>query len=144
MDDLGKSKCKLMETRSMGVINGVERFMSAEDFPKYDVVLSCVDSSSFRRELYEFWASKKDKGDLKFWVDGRCQSRTISVLNSETDPETLKNYTTDKDIRASCLLANDKENNVSHLSPMIVAALEVQTLMNWLRGITTKERTTQV
>ncbi len=143
-EDLGKYKAKVFEERSAGLVTAVPRFMTKEDFTKYDVIFSCVDSSSFRRELYNFWMGEEDKGDLKFWIDGRCSSRTIAHMNAETPHDVLKRFISEEDVRASCLLQYEKDNNISHVTPSIIAGISVQCFLNWLRGQPTKERVIQL
>jgi molybdopterin/thiamine biosynthesis adenylyltransferase len=140
LDDLGKSKAKVFEERSLGVVNAVERFMTPSDFANYDVVLCCVDSTEFRRNLYNFWLDEKDKGDLKYWIDGRCSSRTVVLMHAEANPQTLRENIIDADIRTGCLLQYEKDNNISQATPRIIASIVIQTFMNWLRGEATKER----
>ena len=139
-DDVGKFKSKVFEERSAGLITAHNRFMTKDDFKNYDVIFSCVDSSSFRRDLYNFWLGDEDKGELKFWVDGRCNSRQIVHMNSDVSKDTLKRFISEEDVRASCLLQFEKDNNISHVTPSIIAGISVQCFMNWLRGETTKER----
>lgn len=129
-DDLGKHKAKVLEDKY--AVTAVTRFMTVEDFPKFDVIFSCVDGMEFRRQLYEYkWQNPNGK---LFWVDGRCTSRFMTVLNSEVDRPTLERTVDNSTERGGCLLQYEKENNISHATPKIVAAIMMQTFLNYLRG----------
>jgi molybdopterin/thiamine biosynthesis adenylyltransferase len=133
IDDVGKHKVEVLEDKY--VVNGIKRRMTAEDFEKYDVIFSCVDSMEFRKSLYEYsWTA--DKGKL-FWIDGRCTSRQAALFNSDLPKETLLPYIDDSKEEGGCLLAYEKEQNISHALPVIVAGMMVQTFLNKLRGQTT-------
>jgi molybdopterin/thiamine biosynthesis adenylyltransferase len=134
-DDIGKSKVKVLEDKY--VVNGITRFMDEKDFKKYDVIFSCVDSMEFRRKLYG--VPIKDKSKL-FWIDGRCTSRQGAIFNSQLNPEDLQKYITNDDIRGGCLLNFEKENNISHTLPLIVAGMMVQAFLNFIRGEKTDKK----
>jgi molybdopterin/thiamine biosynthesis adenylyltransferase len=130
IDDVGKHKVEVLEDKY--VVNGMKRRMTVEDFENYDVIFSCVDSMEFRKKLYEYsWT--KDKGKL-FWIDGRCTSRQAALFNSDLPKETLLPYIDDSKEEGGCLLAYEKEQNISHAIPIIVAGMMVQTFLNKLRG----------
>lgn len=134
-EDIGKSKVKVLEDKY--VVNGITRFMDEKDFKKYDVIFSCVDSMEFRRKLYG--TPVKDKSKL-FWIDGRCTSRQGAIFNSQLNLEDLQKYITNDDIRGGCLLNFEKENNISHTLPLIVAGMMVQAFLNFIRGEKTDKK----
>lgn len=135
MDDIGKPKVKVLEDKY--IVNGITKYMEEKNFKKYDVIFSCVDSMQFRKTLYNYSFENKTK---LFWVDGRCTSRQGAVLNSALDKEDLKKYITDQDIRGGCLLDFEKENNVSHTMPLVVAGIMVQAFLNFIRGEKTDKK----
>ena len=135
-DDLGRRKAEIVSERTAKVITPEYRFMTADDFPKFDVVFSCVDSMTFRRELYNY--GFKHPG--LYWVDGRCSSRNIGLFNSKVSQKLLKASLSDSDERRGCLLAVDKEKKVSHITPVTVASLMAQTFLNHLRGTDTTDQ----
>lgn len=130
-DDLGRPKAEIVAERTLGVIKPVSRFMTAEDFPNYDVVFSCVDSMTFRTSLYEYGFKNKNK---IYWIDGRCGSRNIGVFSSLLSEKTLRSTLTDSTERKACLLGFDKAAKVSHITPTIVAAMMTQWFLNHIRG----------
>lgn len=133
IDDIGKHKVEVMEDKY--VVNGIKQRMTEDDFGKYDVIFSCVDSMTFRKSLYEYsWS--KDDGKL-FWIDGRCTSRQGALFNSDVPKQALLQYIDDSKEEGGCLLAYEKEQNISHTLPVIVAGMMVQTFLNKLRGQTT-------
>lgn len=134
MEDISKHKVKVLEDKY--VVNGITRFMDEKDFKKYDVVFSCVDSMEFRRKLYGY----TEESDKLFWIDGRCTSRQGAIFNSALDKNDLKKYITQDDIRGGCLLNHEKEQNISHTIPLVVAGMMVQTFLNFLRGEKTDKK----
>ncbi len=129
VDDIGKYKVSVLEDKY--VVNGVKKRMTSADIKKYDVVFSCVDNMPFRKSLYEYgW----DHPNKVFWVDGRCTSRQAAVYNSDLSKELLVTQINDSVDEAGCLLAYEKEQNISHAIPTIVAGIMVQTFLNRIRG----------
>jgi molybdopterin/thiamine biosynthesis adenylyltransferase len=129
IDDIGKHKVSVMEDKY--VVNGIPRRMGEEDFINYDLIFCCVDNMPFRKSLYEYsWNQDKDK---LFWVDGRCTSRQGAVFTSDLPKETLVNYIDASKVEGGCLLAYEKEQNISHTLPVVVAGMMVQAFLNKLR-----------
>lgn len=130
LDDIGKHKVKVLEEKY--ITNGLTRRMTEEDFGKYDVIFSCVDNMPFRKSLYEYgWSVGNEK---LFWVDGRCTSRQGALLTSDMLRPALESLIDDSSQEGSCLLAYEKEQNISHTLPLIVAGMMVQAFLNKLRG----------
>jgi molybdopterin/thiamine biosynthesis adenylyltransferase len=130
IDDIGKHKVKVLEEKYIAM--GLARRMTEEDFSKYDVVFSCVDSMPFRKSLYEHgWKVGQDR---LFWIDGRCTSRQGALFTSDMLRPALEQNINDSQEEGSCLLTYEKEQNISHTLPTIVAAMMVQAFLNKLRG----------
>lgn len=130
VDDIGKHKVKVLEEKY--IANGITRRMTEEDFGKYNVIFSCVDSMQFRKSLYEYsWTRSQDE---LFWIDGRCTSRQGALLHSDMLKPALEPFINDSQEEGGCLLAYEKEQNISHTLPLIVAGMMVQTFLNKLRG----------
>jgi hypothetical protein len=135
VDDVGKHKVKVLEEKY--IANGLTRRMTEEDFDKYDVIFSCVDNMSFRKSLYEYgWTKGREK---LFWIDGRCTSRQGALLSSDILRSTLEPLVDSSAQEGSCLLAYEKEQNISHTLPLIVAGMMVQAFLNKMRGQTTSK-----
>jgi hypothetical protein len=133
-DDIGQQKAVLCANRYQ--MTAVPRFMTTEDFKGYDVVFSCVDSMTFRKDLYQYgWEHPE-----LFWIDGRCSSRQIGVYHAKLSRKSIEGDLTDSKARTGCLLAVDKANKVSHATPQIVANMMVQTFLNYLRGEVQSEK----
>lgn len=131
LDDIGRHKVDVLEDKY--VVNGLKRRMTTDDFKDYDLIFSCVDSMEFRKKLYEYsWTQDKDK--KLFWIDGRCTSRQGALFNSDIPKETLEQYINDSKEEGGCLLAYEKEENISHTLPSVVAAMMVQAFLNKLRN----------
>lgn len=128
-DELGQPKVEILANRY--AVTPVSRFMTVEDFPKYDLIFCCVDSMVFRSELYKWsWENPKKL----FWIDGRCESTQGAVFNSTISQAQLEKFLNDNTERRGCLLKDEKENNISHTLPIIVAATMLQVFLNFLRG----------
>lgn len=129
-DDIGKYKVSVLEEKY--VVNGIKKRMTEKDFKNYDMIFSCVDSMPFRKSLYEYgWTAGKNK---LFWVDGRCTSRQGALFNSDLPKDQLQPYVDSSQEEGGCLLAYEKEENISHTLPTIVAGMMVQSFLNKIRG----------
>ena len=130
IDDIGKHKVKVLEEKY--IANGITRRMTEDDFGKYNVIFSCVDSMQFRKSLYEYgWKAGKDE---LFWIDGRCTSRQGALFTSDALRPALEPFINESQEEGGCLLAYEKEQNISHTLPTIVAGMMVQAYLNKLRG----------
>jgi molybdopterin/thiamine biosynthesis adenylyltransferase len=134
LDDIGKPKVKVLEEKY--VINGITSYMTEKQFKKYDVIFSCVDGMEFRKMLYEYGFSSKNL----FWVDGRCTSRQGALFTSDLPEGELKKYISDATDRGGCLYEYEKEQNISHALPIVVAGMMLQAFLNWLRGEKTDKK----
>jgi molybdopterin/thiamine biosynthesis adenylyltransferase len=129
IDDVGRYKVNVLEEKY--VVNGIKKRMTVADFKNYDVVFSCVDNMPFRKSLYKYgW----DNPGKLFWVDGRCSSRQGALFNSDLPQSMLLPYLDDSQDEAGCLLSYEKEQNISHTLPLIVAGMMVQNFLNKMRG----------
>ncbi len=135
-EELGRYKAEIVSERTGGIIRPELRFMTALDFPAFDVIFSCVDSMTFRRELYAYGFNNPEL----YWIDGRCSSRNIGVFNSRLSPKILKPTLSDSDERRGCLIAADKQNKISHVTPVIVAGIMAQTFLNHERNEDTSDQ----
>lgn len=132
--NFGEADLHTMKADSLAnrfAVTPIKRFMTAEDFKNYDLIFSCVDSMSFRKSLYEWsWANPKGA----FWIDGRCESRQGAIFNKSIPRKNLEKMLSDSQDRTGCLLKYEKENNISHALPIIVAGMMMQAFLNYWRG----------
>lgn len=127
--DLNKPKVACMADRYM--VTPHQRMMTKDDFKNYDLIFSCVDSMVFRKELYEYcWNNKNSP----FWIDGRCESRQAALFTKDAPREKLEQMLSDSKERTGCLRKYEKENDISHFTPIIVAARMAQVFLNYQRG----------
>ena len=129
-DDVGRYKAEIVAERCGGLVNAHKRYMTKKDFEKYDVVFSCVDSMTFRKDLYTYGF----KNPELFWIDGRCSSRQIGLYHAKVPQKQLEAALSDGKERTGCLREVDKKNKVSHVTPQIIAGIMAQTFLNYLRG----------
>ena len=127
-EDVGKYKADLCADK-FGM-TAQKRFMTKKDFKNYDVVISCVDSMTFRKDLYEYGFENPEL----FWIDGRCTSRSIGLMHSKLPKASLEQEISNSKERTGCLLSFEKEKKISHVTPQIVATMIVQTYLNYIRG----------
>lgn len=132
--DIGSYKVDVLADKY--IVNAKKARMTREDFDKYDLVFSCVDNMPFRKSLYEY--SWENPGKI-FWIDGRCSSRQAAVFNADISKESLVQWISDSKEEAGCLLAYEKEADISHVTPTIVAGLMAQTFLNKIRGFKTNK-----
>lgn len=128
-DDLNELKVQSLANRY--AITPHARFMTKDDFNKYDLIFCGVDSMTFRKELYDWSHANPGRG---FWIDGRCTSRQGAVLNKTQSKTKLDKFITDSQERTGCLLKFEKENNIAHALPITVASMMLQTFLNYIRG----------
>lgn len=127
-EDVGQQKATLCADKY--VMTPVIRFMEPKDFKNYDVIFSCVDSMKFRKDLYTYgW----EHPELT-WIDGRCSSRQIGLYHSKLSRKSIEGDLTDSEERQGCLLAYDKKAKTSHATPQVIAAMMLQTFLNYIRG----------
>lgn len=129
-EDIGNLKVNSVAERY--AVTPVSKFMTVEDFGKYDLIFSGVDSMTFRKSLYEWSWQNPDKA---FWIDGRCESRSGAVFNKTNSRKELEQMLSDSQERTGCLLAYEKEQNIAQVLPVIVAGMMTQVFLNYLRGI---------
>ena len=129
-EDVGKYKAEIVAERCGGLITAHKRFMTKKDFENYDTIFSCVDSMTFRKDLYNYGFAHPEL----FWVDMRCSSRSIGLFHSKVPKKQLEAALSDSTERTGCLREVDKKNKTSHVTPQIIAGIGCQTFLNFLRG----------
>jgi molybdopterin/thiamine biosynthesis adenylyltransferase len=101
----------------------------------YDIVISGVDNSKFRRMFFEYM----HKHPKKYWVDMRAEGTQIAIYTKHpknTLPEliaTLPNETLDAS-STSCQRSWELGAGVVQLGNKIVALIGAQFLLNHIRG----------
>jgi molybdopterin/thiamine biosynthesis adenylyltransferase len=128
-EDLNTMKVESLANRF--AITPKAKLMVAVDFPNYDLIFCGVDSMTFRQDLYKWSWENPNKA---FWIDGRCESRMIAVFNKSIPRTKLEQMLNDSKERTGCLKKFEKENNVSHVMPIIAAGVMMQTFLNYMRG----------
>ena len=61
------------------------------------------------------------------------------MFNKLNSKKILDQVISDNQERDGCLLKYEKENNISHAMPIIVAGMMMQTFLNYIRGKTDLE-----
>lgn len=129
-EDIGKYKVDVVVERCGGLVNGHKRFMTKKDFANYDMVFSCVDSMTFRKDLYNYGFAHPEL----FWIDGRCSSRQVGLYHARLSQKSLESSLSDSKERTGCLREVDKKSLTSHVTPQIIAGMVAQTFLNYLRN----------
>ena len=128
-EELGKKKVDILADRY--AFKAVSKYGEEKDLKNFDVVISCVDNFPFRNSLYAYG----DAHPELFWIDGRCTSNLGMVFNSKI-PAQIRNTWLDKEDTesGSCLHEWEKEQNISHAMPIIVASAMMQVFLQAIRG----------
>ncbi len=132
--DIGKNKAQAMLGKCVFldmVVNKV--FANAKDLTGFDAVVSCVDSSDWRKEMFKVL---EPKGTM--WIDLRSEGRAIAAYmkSKKNTLETMLATLPDTRERGSCQNAFELENNVVQIGNRIVAMIGVQMILNYTRGDT--------
>jgi len=136
--DVMDSKVKILEAK-YGIV-GIEGLIETEDqFKGFDVIISAVDNTSFRKMLFKYVFKKKNEN--AYWIDLRSEGRTISAY-SKHKKHTLKSMQETlpkKEVKdGSCQLKYEKEAGIFQTGNKTIACLGVQMLLNWTRGDTNR------
>jgi hypothetical protein len=107
-----------------------------------DIIVSCVDNTSFRSHLFEWQESNPN-----FWIDLRSHGRIVVRLSKSSSNtkdylmSTLPKEETHED--GSCQRAIDIENNLIQVGNRIIAMIGAQTIINHVRGVSQDSRFTR-
>ena len=126
IDDIGKAKVDVLADKYS--VNGIKKLLTKEDLKDYDLVFCCVDNMVFRKDLYNYgWELEDQKPNEKkfFWIDGRCTSRQCALFTSSALRPSLTPYISDSKESGGCLLAFEKEQNISHTLPIKIGRAHV-------------------
>lgn len=107
------------------------RITQAEQFENYDLVVSAVDNTVFRKLMFETLISQE-----KDWLDARAEGRACSLMGSHasnTLEKMLQTIPVEKEDQ-SCQRAFELENNIVQTGNRIIAAITAQNILNWVRG----------
>lgn len=135
--DIGKNKAQAMFDKTVFLnMETKSVFANAKDLTEFDAVVSCVDSSDWRKEMFKIL---EPKGTM--WIDLRSEGRAVAayVKCKKNTLETMLATLPDTRERGSCQNTFELENNIIQIGNRIVAMIGVQMILNYLRkdsGIT--------
>ena len=130
--DITDYKSDSLATR-YSFLNRVERVTNPETLNDYDIIIAAVDNSQFRKLLYDWAATKKDK----YWIDLRSEGRSIAYYTKNKINTLDKMYNTlveTSEEGTSCQLNFELEAGIIQQGNKIIATIGSQLLLNKLRG----------
>lgn len=117
-------KCLFLKMRPM------DTFAKVEDLVDFDLVVSCVDSSDWRKEMFTELEKKNT-----MWIDLRSEGRALAAYMKckKNSLEAMLATLPDTKERGSCQNAFELENNIIQIGNRVVAMIGVQMILNYLR-----------
>lgn len=112
-----------------GFTADTKRIESAEQFKKFDCVISAVDNTPFRKLLFNECSS--------YWIDLRSEGRQFAAYTkhpANTLEYLLDTLPKEEVLSGSCQRQYEFENNIIQTGNVLVAAIGRQMLLNWYRG----------
>lgn len=132
LEDLTEEKAESLSAR-FGFGARVERITDPKSFKYFDCIVSAVDNAKFRRMLFK----AADKNDELFWIDLRCEGRTIAAFTKHKVNTLKKMLATvpkeDNEEDGSCQLEYELSAGIIQNGNKIIAAIGSQYILNWLR-----------
>jgi len=113
----------------------ITRVLTSKYLDKFDVVISAVDNVPFRKLLFKWGKSNKNKN--KYWIDLRSEGRNIAYFvkhKSNGYDDMLKTLEGGGDENYSCQLRYELDSNIIQQGNKIIAYIGSQLLLNYLRG----------
>lgn len=107
------------------------RITDGKELKKYDLVVSAVDNTSFRKLMFTTCINEGID-----WIDARAEGRACSLMSSHpqnTLPAMLKTIPKDKEDQ-SCQRSFELDNGIVQTGNRVIAAILSQQILNWYRG----------
>lgn len=128
-----KAECTVQKYKEhSGVWTALTRYVTdPSDLENYDLVISAVDNTKFRKMLFNECVGKK------MWIDLRAEGTTVAAFLEHPDNTLEKMLATVKVEKEnqSCQRSFDMEAGTIQLGNKIIAAIGAQYVLNWSRGI---------
>jgi hypothetical protein len=108
----------------------IKKIEDIEDLADFDLIISAVDGSSFRKLLF------KNEDKFTYWIDLRSEGRSIAYYtkHEKNTQKVLLGSIEEGREGGSCQLAYELNNNIIQLGNRIIGPIGAQLLVNHLRG----------
>lgn len=130
-EDVTDYKTESLSAR-FGFESIVKRLDKPTDLTKYDLVVSAVDNTAFRKLLFETAEANPDM----HWIDLRSEGRSIAAFTKSKNNTLEKMMATipEEVKEGSCQREYELANGIIQSGNRIVAEIGAQYILNWLRG----------
>lgn len=106
-----------------------EKIESLAALERYDLVVSAVDNTSFRKMIFE-----NEPENNFYWIDLRSEGNQVSAYTQGMDREKLLQTVSVNAEGKSCQRAWELEQGIIHNGNKIIASIGSQYILNWYRG----------
>lgn len=128
MEDIADAKVDSLNIRyGFNALN--KRIEDVEELKKYDVVVSAVDNTIFRKMLFE-----NEPQEDYYWIDLRSEGNQVSAYTKGLDKIKLLDTVPKEVAGASCQRAYELEQGIIQNGNKIIASIGSQYLLNYFRG----------
>ena len=131
MEDITDNKAFVME--SMYGFKAIPKAITrTEELEDFDLIISCVDNTSFRRMLFNYCNKRENYSDF---IDLRSEGTTIMALTShpKNDIEYLLSTIPEEIQDASCQRPFELEGGIIQQGNKIIAGIGSQFVLNYIR-----------
>ena len=129
IEDITDNKALVMESKYG--FSGIDTIINrSEQMADYDLIISCVDNTSFRRMMFN---TCEKTG--KYFIDLRSEGTTIMALtkHKKNDIETLLATIPEEIQDASCQRSFEFEGGIIQQGNKIIAGVGSQFVLNYIR-----------
>ena len=106
-----------------------DRITSLAQIEEFDLVVSAVDNTSFRRLIF----NNIPDNDF-YWIDLRSEGNQVSAYTKGADKQLMLNTVSVDAEDKSCQRQFELDQGIIHNGNKIIAAIGAQYVMNWNRG----------
>ena len=134
LEDISDAKVDSIQTRYLfeGFSGRVEDVTFLEN---YDVVVSAVDNTVFRKMLFD-----NEPQESYYWIDLRSEGNQVSAYSKGADKEMLLASVSGEVLDASCQRKFELEQGIIQNGNKIIAAIGSQMILNFYRGEMNKKQ----
>jgi len=132
-DDLMENKARCLGHRYSFIY--IDRFLEIpKDVESYDAIISAVDGTMFRKQLFDYVFNKNKK---IYWIDLRATGKTVACYSKHkklTYEYMMSTLPSDDVENGSCQLPFELNSNIIQGGNRIIAEIGAQLILNWYRG----------
>lgn len=134
-EDVLVNKAEALAKRCSIVSKAIIKKITNENIKGYDIYVLCVDNFETRREVIEYCYKNN-----KHFIDLRAEGRSVFAMTKNSSlVEDLKTLNDDSK-SGSCQKDYELENNIIQYGNLIISAIGLQLILNYLRYKETGKR----